>query len=349
MPGHPQVDPRPIRRPGFAPFVRSAGALSVLLATVLAGPAQAAIDGLQYVASYPDLIRAFGANAAAGQAHYAQYGQAEGRVPDAFDEVQYLANYADLRAAFGIDGTAATVHFIRNGFAEGRTDKPNFVVILADDLGWGEVGATHVGDVATPNIDAIARAGTTLTDGYVPANLCIPSRAGILTGRYPQKFGVYRNLPTPIPPSVGLPASTVTLAEALRPRGYATGVVGKWHLGRKPEDNPLQHGFDEFFGVLNSDHPYFGEDATNPILRGTTPVPASGYITDTFASEAASFVRRHAAQPFFLYVPFTATHTPLAAKPEVLARLSNIGNPQRKLFAAVLASLDEGVGTISAP
>ena len=85
------------------------------------------------------------------------------------------------------------MHYIQHGFAEGRTDKPNFVVILADDLGWGEVGARHVGDVATPNIDAIARAGVTFTDGYVPANLCMPSRAGLLTGRYPQEFGVYRN------------------------------------------------------------------------------------------------------------------------------------------------------------
>ncbi len=317
-----------------------------LLVAALARPAFAAIDGLQYIASYPDLIRAFGADAAAGQAHYERFGRAEGRRPDTFDEQQYLANYPDLRAAFGADGTAATIHYIRQGFAERRTDKANFVVILADDLGWGEVGARHVGDVPTPNIDAIARAGVTFTDGYAQANLCIPSRAGLITGRYAQEFGVFRNLPSPIPPRVGLPAREITLAEALRPRGYATGLVGKWHLGRKPEDNPLNHGFDEFFGVLDSDRPYFGEDATNPILRGTMPVPATGYLTDTLAAEAGSFIRRHAGRPFFLFVPFTATHTPLAAKPEVLARLSSIRDPQRRLFAAVLASLDEGVGTI---
>ena len=123
-------------------------------------------------------------------------------------------------------------------------------------------------------------------------------------------------------------------------------MVGKWHLGMKAADHPLNHGFDEFFGVLDSDQPYFGEDAANPILRGTTPVPATGYLTDTFAAEAGSFIRRHAGQPFFLYVPFTATHTPLAAKPEVLARLASIRDPKRRLFAAVLAWLDEGVGTI---
>ena len=232
--------------------------------------------------------------------------------------------------------------------AEGRTDKPNIVVILADDLGWGEVGARHVGDVATPNIDAIAQAGVTFTDGYVPANLCVPSRAGLITGRYPQEFGFYRNPKRPYPASFGLPDGETTLAEALRARGYATGMVGKWHLGMKSADHPQLHGFDEYFGPLDTDHPYFGETSGNPILSGTTPVPASGYLTDTLAAEAAGFIRRRAGQPFFLYVPFTATHSPLQAKPEVLARLGYIRNPKRRLVAAVLASLDEGVGRILA-
>src|SRR5690349_16224192 len=129
---------------------------------------------------------------------------------------------------------------------------PNFVVILADDLGYGEVGARHVGDVPTPNIDAIARAGVTFTDGYATAPLCVPSRAGLLTGRYQQEFGVYGNPPDPYPASFGLPSGQRTLAEALQARGYATGIVGKWHLGVKPADNPLSHGFDEFFGVMDT-------------------------------------------------------------------------------------------------
>lgn len=320
-------------------------ALAVLLSSV---GAQAAIDGLQYIASYPDLIRALGANAAAGQQHYLQFGQAEGRSPDSFNETQYVANYRDLRAAFGTNGNAATIHYIQNGFREGRTDKLNIVVILADDLGYGEVGAFHVGDVATPNIDAIARAGVTFTDGYVTASQCVPSRAGLLTGRYSQEFGFYRNPQRPYPANFTLPPSEITLGEALRARGYATGMVGKWHLGMKAEAHPLLHGFDEFFGVLDTDHPYFGETSGNPILRGNTPVPASGYLTDTLAAEAASFIRRRAGQPFFLYVPFTAIHTPLQAKPDVLARLGYIQDPKRRLVAAVLASLDEGVGRILA-
>ena len=138
------------------------------------------------------------------------------------------------------------------------------------------------------------------------------------------------------------------MAEALRARGYATGMVGKWHLGMKSADHPQLHGFDEYFGPLDTDHPYFGETSGNPILSGTAPVPASGYLTDTLAAEAAGFIRRRAGQPFFLYVPFTATHSPLQAKPEVLARLGYIRNPKRRLVAAVLASLDEGVGRILA-
>lgn len=310
--------------------------------------ALAAINGLQYIASYPDLIRAFGANAAAGQRHYLHFGQAEGRSPDSFNETQYLANYRDLRATFGTDGNAATIHYIRSGYREGRTDKPNIVVILADDLGYGEVGAFRVGDVATPNIDSIARAGVTFTDGYVTAALCVPSRAGLLTGRYPQEFGFYRNPQRPYPANFMLPPAETTLAEALRARGYATGMVGKWHLGMKAEAHPQRHGFEEFFGVLDTDHPYFGETAGNPILRGTRPVPASGYLTDTLAAEAAGFIRRRADQPFFLYVPFTALHTPLQAKPEMLNRLGYIQDPRRRLVAAVLASLDEGVGRILA-
>ena len=244
---------------------------------------------------------------------------------------------------------AALLIFMGQFMGQPLAAPPNFVVILADDLGYGEVGARHVGDVATPNIDAIARAGVTFTDGYVTASLCVPSRAGLLTGRYQQEFGIYGNPGKwPYPSSFGLPASQTTLAEALKAQGYATGIIGKWHLGMKPSDNPLGHGFDEFFGVMDTDHPYFGEMPGNPILRGRTPVPASGYLTDTLATEAVSFIRRRAGEKFFLYVPFTAAHSPLQAKPEVLARLGHIANEKRRLFAGVLVSLDEAVGKITA-
>ena len=321
-----------------------------------AAPAAAAFDGLQYIASYPDLIRAFGANRAAGERHYQQYGRAEGRSPDSFNEQQYLANYADLRAAFGTDGERATIHYITYGFFEGRTDKttgpttkPNFVVFFVDDVGYGEVGAVHQPDVSTPNIDAIAAAGVVATSGYVIAPVCAPSRAGLLTGRYPQSFGIYKNPPPETSPgrlNGGLPSTAGTVAEGLRTLGYATGMVGKWNVGYRPDQHPMMRGFDEFFGVLGSDHPYYGEMPGNPVLRGFTPEPQAAYLTDAFAREAVSFIRRHAAQRFFLYLPFTAIHTPLQAKPEKLAQYAGIANTRRRTVAAMLSSLDDAVGAV---
>lgn len=224
--------------------------------------------------------------------------------------------------------------------------RPNIVLIVADDLGYGEVGIHHQGDVATPNIDALGRAGVTFSNGYVTAPVCMPSRLSLLTGRYPQELGAYDNPLNPTPPGIGVPAKELTLAEALHAKGYATGLVGKWHLGYDASHNPLHHGFDEFFGVLEPGHPYFGEEPGNPILRGTTVVPASGYLTDTLADESVAFIRRHAAAPFFLDAAFTATHMPLQAKPEILARLGSIADPKRRVFAGALVSLDEAVGRI---
>ena len=135
--------------------------------------------------------------------------------------------------------------------------KPNIVLIVADDLGYGELGV-YGGDIPTPNLDALARAGVRLTDGYVSAPLCTPSRAGLMTGRYQGRFGVYTNTgDAPVVARSALPPTETTIARVLRARGYATGIVGKWHLGRLPESHPLERGFDEFFGFLDSKHSYF--------------------------------------------------------------------------------------------
>lgn len=330
--------------------------LITLAAIDARSPAVAAFDGLQYIASYPDLIRALGANRAAGEQHYAQYGRAEGRSTDTFNEQQYLANYADLRAAFGTDGVKATIHYITYGFYENRTDEaigpaaqPNFVVFFVDDLGYGEVGAVHQPDVATPNIDSIAAAGVVATSGYVMAPVCAPSRAALLTGRYPQTMGIYKNPPPETSPgrlSGGLPSTAGTVAEGLRTLGYATGMIGKWNVGYRPDQHPMMRGFDEFFGVIGSNHPYYGEMAGNPVLRGFTPEPQADYLTDAFAREAVSFIRRHAAQRFFLYLPLTAIHAPLQAKPDKLAQHADIASARRRTVAAMLSSLDDAVGAV---
>ena len=148
----------------------------------------------------------------------------------------------------------------------------------------------------------------------------------------------------------GLPPSETTVARVLRDRGYATGVVGKWHLGRLPRvDYPLKLGFNEFFGFLDSKHSYFGEtpgDPGNPLYRGGCQSPESQYLTRAFAREAVDFIQRHAHEPFFLYLPFNATHLPLQAEPEMLARFAGITDQKRRVYAAMLAHLDEAVGEV---
>lgn len=228
--------------------------------------------------------------------------------------------------------------------------QPNIVFILVDDWGYGDANSKSSG-IALPEIDAIAAAGVTFTNGYATASLCAPSRVGAFLGFSSQRLGLYDNpptLPADWPERFGLPFGVTTLAEALHQLGYATAMFGKWHMGNRPDQHPLQRGFDVFLGMIGSSHPYYGEMDGNPILRGETPEPQEGYLTDVFADEAASFIHQHAAQPFYLYFSPNAVHQPYAAKPEILATLSYIVDPQRQLFAGALVSLSQAIGTITA-
>ncbi len=242
--------------------------------------------------------------------------------------------------------------------------KPNIVVILADDLGYGELGCQGNPEIPTPNIDSIARNGVRFTDGYVTAPVCCPSRAGLMTGRYQTRFGHELNAIglQNKQPGVGLPLSETTLASALKSAGYATGMTGKWHLGGSPQFHPQQRGFDEFFGFLHEGHfyvppPYAGVkghlrnpeppyDEENPILRGTQPTQEKEYLTNAFTREAVNFIEKHKQHPFFLYVPFNAIHSPMQALEPYLNRFTRIEDLHRRIFAAMLTSLDEGVGRI---
>ena len=227
---------------------------------------------------------------------------------------------------------------------------PNIVFIFVDDWGYGDASSRQSG-VPLPDIDAIAKAGVRFTSGYVTASLCAPSRLGALLGYSSQRIGIYNNppaLPADWSSNFGLPVGVVTLAESLHQLGYATGMLGKWHMGNRPDQHPLQRGFDEFFGMIGSDHPYYGEMAGNPVLRGYTPEPQTEYLTDVFAREAASFIHRHATQPFYLYFAANAVHMPYQAKPEILATLSAITDPRRQLFAGALISMSQAVGTVVA-
>ncbi len=225
--------------------------------------------------------------------------------------------------------------------------QPNLIVFYADDLGWGELGCQGNPQIPTPHIDAIARAGVRFTNGYVAATYCSPSRAGLLTGRYPTRFGHEFNS---VANAKGLDAKEVTLADRLRSLGYATVCVGKWHLGSQPENRPTRRGFDEFYGTLQNT-PFF--QPTNFVdsrlgddVRAVTD-PAF-YTTDAYAARAVDWLERSRGKPWFLYLAFNAQHAPLQAPKAYLDRFAGIADEKRRIFAAMLAAMDDAVGRVMA-
>lgn len=232
--------------------------------------------------------------------------------------------------------------------------RPNIIVIVADDLGYADLGVQGGKDVKTPNIDALAAAGTRFTNGYVSCPVCSPTRAGLLTGRYQQRFGFYEN-PGPGNADVfGLPTDERTIADQLKLAGYHTGLVGKWHLGTRDEMRPPKRGFDEFFGFLGGAHKYINNstpaDGANAIRRGDTPVAENEYLTDALGREAVSFVERNAGAPFFLYLAFNAVHTPQQVPQAYLDRVHaepGAGEERIKMLA-MLAAADDSVGKLTA-
>ncbi len=255
-----------------------------------------------------------------------------------------------------------TFLFFWKGYTQ-REQKPNIIVILADDLGYADVGFNGCKDIPTPNIDRIASNGVKFTNGYVTFSVCGPSRAGLLTGRYPQRFGYERNPQyRPHDPNMGLPKTESTLAETLKKVGYTSGIIGKWHQGADISNHPLNRGFNEFFGHLGGGHRYFPEELTLQdsyavdnqegesyktwILRNHEPIQTKKYLTDAFSDEAVRFVERHQREPFFLYLAYNAPHGPLQATPTYLDRFSAITDPKRKTYAAMVSAVDDGVGLL---
>lgn len=228
--------------------------------------------------------------------------------------------------------------------------KPNILLILSDDMGYADIGAHGAKDIRTPAIDSVARNGVLFRSGYVSGPYCAPTRAGLLTGRYQQRYGFEFNpgRAAQSGPSVGLPLSERTIADHLKAAGYVTGLVGKWHLGYSPEFHPLKRGFDEFFGFLGGAHSYVDAtaDSTNPILRGTTPVTELEYLTDAFRREALGFVDRHQGRPWFLFLSFNAVHGPLQATPKYLERYEEISDERRRTYAAMMAAMDDAIAAM---
>ncbi len=224
--------------------------------------------------------------------------------------------------------------------------RPNIVLIVSDDQGYGDSSCyDHPKEVDTPNIDRLASEGIRLTNGYASAYICAPTRAGLLTGRYQQRFGFYSGGDS----RVGLPVSEITVADMLRKKGYTTAVIGKWHVGLEEKYRPLSRGFDEFYGFLgHGAHDYFDLKITNEynsIYRNDKPINDTGYLTDNLARESVSFIKRHRNKPFFLYLPFNAVHWPLQALEKYIKRF-NTGDKNRDIYLAMLTSMDEAIGKV---
>ena len=268
--------------------------------------------------------------------------------------------------------------------------QPNIVLLVADDLGYGELGCQGNAQIPTPHIDSIANDGVRFTNGYVTAAFCSASRAGLMTGRYQTRFGYEFN---PIgasneDPNAGLPVKEQTLADLLQNVGYTTALVGKWHLGGTAKYHPQRRGFDEFFGFLHEGHyfvpsPYSGVttmlrrkalpgnskgrwtsadgktvysthmghnepdyDADNPLYKAGQPVEEQTYLTDALTREATSFIERSKDRPFFLYLAYNAVHSPLQGADRYMQKFSSIDDIHRRIFAAMLGSLDDSVGSV---
>lgn len=232
--------------------------------------------------------------------------------------------------------------------------RPNIVLILADDLGYADLGFQGCRDIPTPNLDRLAAQGVRFTSGFVSHPFCSPTRAGIMTGRYQQRFGHENNPAYSRRDEIaGLPTSQTTIAQVLASAGYVTGHVGKWHLGAAPKFHPMRRGFREDFGFLGGGHDYFKQELEGdpreyliPIERDGKPVPEPEYLTDALSREAAAFVRRHARDPFFLYLAYNTPHTPRQVTDGYLKPFSHIEDEKRRKYAAMVHSMDVGVGRV---
>lgn len=227
--------------------------------------------------------------------------------------------------------------------AASRTTQPNFIIILADDLGYGDLGVYGAEAIKTPNLDRMAAEGARFTAFYSNSTICTPTRAAFLTGRHAMRVGLDFIIPLTGPLSQhGLPASEVTLPEVLKEAGYTTAIVGKWHLGHEAQYNPTLHGFETWFGV-----PYSNSynDGDIPLYRDTAVIEYpvdQRYLTQRYTQEALAFINQNAARPFFLYLPHTFPHVPLYASPDFE------GSSQAGHYGDVVEEIDWSVGQILA-
>ncbi|NME66834.1 sulfatase family protein [Flammeovirga aprica] len=251
------------------------------------------------------------------------------------------------------------LHFscsVKQPFSEER--KPNIVLIVADDMGMGDTGYLGAKDIRTPNIDHLASSGVQFSQAYVTASVCGPSRSGLMTGVYQQRFGYGENIPeerwvTGELENLGIPVEQPMMAEILKKQGYTTQLVGKWHLGLDEHLRPNARGFDEFYDFLNGSHDYYkaSKEFTKnrdfwPIFRNKEMVDYEGYTTEVFTEEVVNFIDKNSANPFFTLVSYNAVHYPWQVPQKYLDRLEHIEEEERKLFSGMTLAMDDGIGKI---
>ena len=256
------------------------------------------------------------------------------------------------------------IAIILNLFSCGTSNNkpPNVIVIISDDQGYADVGFHGSNEIFTPNIDRIAKNGVVFSEGYVSYAVCSPSRAGLITGRYQNRFGYSRNiLLAPNDSLMGLPLSEQTLPDVLNNVDYKTKAIGKWHLGAHKSLVPEKRGFDEFFGFLIGGHRYFPEDLTlndltearrqmdgyiTKIYDNGKRINTKKYLTEELSDNAVKFIEDNSDNPFFLYLSYNAPHTPLQATTKDLERNKHIDIEKRQTYAAMVSSMDDGIGLI---
>lgn len=237
-----------------------------------------------------------------------------------------------------------------------QAEQPNILIVLADDMGFGDLGCMGSQLLQTPNLDALAGRGVLCSQAYVASAVCSPSRAGLLTGRDPRRFGYEGNLNQSAdnyatrPELLGLPEGEHTLGDHLRSAGYATALIGKWHQGTAAPFHPNQRGFDYFCGMLGGSHSYFPDSRRNQLERNGQPLKkfSNPYLTDFFTDEALDWLSQNSEndQPWFLFLSYNAPHGPLQATDEDLKRFTHIQDSKRRTYAAMMVALDRGVGRV---
>lgn len=241
--------------------------------------------------------------------------------------------------------------------------RPNIIVIVSDDQGYADAGFQGSKDIPTPNLDALAKDGVRCTRGYVTAPVCSPSRAGLMTGRYQERFGHHNNIVEDAAnPLAHTPTDETLLPQVLAKAGYHTAMVGKWHLGQQDGCRPYERGFQEFFGIITGGHDYFtnnpderavGDAQYKARIERNGPVgeKVPGYLTDAFGNDAVRVIReshdKRPDQPFFLYLAFNAPHTPTQAPKDLTDSMpATLQGKERRAYAAQIAAMDANIGKV---